>query len=46
MEQPRGGSVLSIIDELKLPIKFIGIGEGEKDMLFFSPKDYTNALLS
>lgn len=42
----KGGSVLSIIDELKLPIKFIGIGEGEKDMLFFSPKDYTNALLS
>jgi len=42
----KGGSVLSIIDELKLPIKFIGIGEGEKDMLLFSPKDYTNALLS
>ncbi|MCJ7580058.1 MAG: signal recognition particle-docking protein FtsY [Candidatus Aminicenantes bacterium] len=42
----KGGSVLSIIDELELPIKFIGIGEEEKDMLFFSPKDYTNALLS
>ena len=42
----KGGSVLSIIDELELPIKFIGIGEGEKDMLFFSPKDYTDALLS
>jgi len=35
----KGGSVLSIIDELELPIKLIGIGEGEKDMLFFSPKD-------
>ncbi len=42
----KGGSVLSIIDELELPIKFIGIGEEEKDMLFFSPKDYTQALLS
>jgi len=42
----KGGSVLSIIDELELPIKFIGIGEGEKDMLLFSPKDYTDALLS
>lgn len=42
----KGGSVLSIIDELKLPIKFIGVGEGEKDMLFFSPKDYVSALLT
>ena len=42
----KGGSVLSIIDELGLPIKFIGIGEGEKDLLSFSPEDYTNALLS
>ncbi len=42
----KGGSVLSIIDELELPIKFIGIGEGEKDMLFFSPKDYVSALLT
>lgn len=42
----KGGSVLSIIDELGLPIKFIGVGEGEKDLLSFSPEDYTNALLS
>ncbi len=42
----KGGSVLSIIDELKLPIKFIGVGEGEKDMMFFSPKEYVSALLT
>lgn len=42
----KGGSVLSIIDELELPIKFIGIGEGEKDILSFSPKDYADALLT
>lgn len=42
----KGGSVLSIIDELELPIKFIGVGEGEKDILFFSPKDYVSALLT
>jgi fused signal recognition particle receptor len=42
----KGGSVLSIIDELELPIKFIGVGEGEKDMLFFSPKEYVSALLT
>jgi len=42
----KGGSVLSIIDELGLPIKFIGVGEGEKDLLSFSPEDYANALLA
>ena len=41
----KGGSVLSIVEELELPIKFIGIGEGEKDMLAFSPHDFVNALL-
>jgi fused signal recognition particle receptor len=42
----KGGSVLSIIDELDLPIKLIGIGENEKDMLEFSPQEFTHALLS
>ncbi|MGD2294822.1 MAG: signal recognition particle-docking protein FtsY [Candidatus Aminicenantes bacterium] len=42
----KGGSVMSIIEELELPIKFIGIGEGEKDMLPFSPEEFTSALLS
>jgi fused signal recognition particle receptor len=42
----KGGSVISIVDELKLPIKFIGIGEREKDMIYFSPRDFARALLS
>lgn len=42
----RGGSVISIVDELELPIKFIGIGEGEEDMLPFRAKEFTDALLS
>ncbi len=42
----KGGSVISIVDELKLPIKFIGIGENEKDMFYFSPQDFARALLS
>jgi fused signal recognition particle receptor len=42
----RGGSVISIVDELGLPIKFIGIGEGEEDILPFRAQDFTNALLS
>lgn len=42
----KGGSVISIVDELKLPIKFVGVGEGEKDLLDFSPQEFVNALLS
>jgi fused signal recognition particle receptor len=42
----KGGSIISIVDELNLPIKFVGIGEGEKDILDFSPKEYIGALLS
>lgn len=42
----KGGSVLSIVDELQLPIKFIGIGESEEDMLRFSSQEFVSALLS
>jgi fused signal recognition particle receptor len=42
----KGGSVISIIDELMLPIKFIGVGEGVKDMMDFSPDEFAKALLS
>ncbi len=42
----KGGSVISVVEELKLPIKFVGIGEMEKDMLHFSPHEFVKALLS
>jgi len=42
----KGGSDISIVDELKLPIKFVGVGEREKDILDFSPQEFVNALLS
>jgi fused signal recognition particle receptor len=42
----KGGSAIGIMDELKLPIKYIGIGEGEKDLLDFSPREFVSALLS
>jgi fused signal recognition particle receptor len=42
----KGGSVISIVDELKLPIRFVGVGEGEKDILDFSPQEFVNALIS
>jgi fused signal recognition particle receptor len=34
------------VDELNLPIKFIGVGEGENDIIDFSPQEFVNALLS
>jgi fused signal recognition particle receptor len=42
----KGGSVISIADELNLPIKLIGIGEKEDQLLEFSPQEFTEALLS
>lgn len=42
----RGGSVLAVTDELHLPVKFMGIGETEKDLLEFSAESFVEALLS
>lgn len=42
----KGGSIISIAEELRLPIQWIGIGETEKDMLEFSPRQFVEALLS
>ncbi len=41
----KGGCAIGISDELKLPVKFIGVGEGEDDILEFSPQEYAKALL-
>jgi fused signal recognition particle receptor len=42
----KGGSVISIVEELKLPVKFIGVGEDAQDILPFSPREFTDALIS
>jgi fused signal recognition particle receptor len=42
----KGGSALSIVDELHLPIKFLGTGETEKDLEDFSAAEFVEALLS
>jgi fused signal recognition particle receptor len=42
----KGGTVIGIVDELGLPVKFIGIGESEEDLLTFSPRDFVDALFS
>lgn len=40
----KGGVVVSIVDELKIPVKFIGIGEGVEDLRPFDPSEFVEAL--
>lgn len=40
----RGGVVLSIKNELKLPVKFIGVGEGIDDLQPFNPRLFAESL--
>ena len=41
----KGGSVLSIADELKMPIFYIGTGEQPKDLIRFKANEYINSIL-
>lgn len=41
----KGGVVLGIVNENKLPVKFIGIGEQIDDMEKFNPEDFTKAII-
>ncbi len=42
----KGGIVFSIMEELRVPVKYIGVGEGLCDLLPFSPGDFVEALLA
>ncbi len=42
----KGGIVLAICDELKLPIQLIGVGERLEDMVTFNASDFVEALTS
>jgi fused signal recognition particle receptor len=42
----KGGAVIGISDELELPIKYIGVGEGEEDLVEFEAGNFVDALLS
>ena len=41
----KGGSVLSIADELKMPIFYIGTGEQPEDLIKFKANEYINSIL-
>ena len=42
----KGGVVIGIADQLKVPVKFIGIGEGVDDLKVFDKKEFVNSLFS
>ncbi|HEU4686146.1 MAG TPA: signal recognition particle-docking protein FtsY [Nitrospira sp.] len=41
----KGGIVLAIVDELKLPVRCIGVGESAEDLQDFQPEAFVDALL-
>lgn len=42
----RGGAVLALVKELRLPIRFLGVGEGADDLLDFDAASFAAALLA
>ena len=40
----KGGVVLAIKNDLKVPVKFIGVGEGIDDLRPFEPRDFAESL--
>ena len=40
----KGGVVIGIVDQFRIPIKFIGIGEGIDDLKVFDKKEYVESL--
>ncbi len=41
----KGGVVIPILSEFKLPVKFVGLGEKLDDLAVFDPEQFTRALL-
>ena len=42
----KGGVVIGIADQFRIPVKFIGIGEGVDDLKVFDRKEFVNSLFS
>jgi fused signal recognition particle receptor len=40
----KGGVLVAIVDELEVPIKFVGLGEGTDDLRPFVPSEFIDAL--
>jgi len=42
----KGGVVIGISDQFKIPVKYIGIGEGIEDLQVFHKKEFVNSLFA
>ena len=42
----KGGVVIGISDQFKIPVKYIGIGEGVEDLQVFNPEEFVSTLFS
>ena len=42
----KGGVVIGIVDQLKVPVKFIGVGEGVEDLKVFDRKQFVSSIFS
>ena len=40
----KGGVAVAIAHDLRLPIRYVGVGEGIDDLVPFSPDEYVDAL--
>jgi len=40
----KGGVVLGISDQFKIPIKYVGVGEGMEQLQVFNRRAFVNAL--
>lgn len=40
----KGGVVIGISDQFKIPVKYIGLGEGKEDLQIFHPKEFVTTL--
>ena len=41
----KGGIVFAIAEQLKIPVRFVGVGEGIDDLQAFNAYEFTSALL-
>ena len=42
----KGGIIVAVSEELKIPVKFVGVGEGAEDLRPFDAEEYSRALFS
>ncbi len=42
---PKGGIIVAISQELKVPVLFVGVGEKKEDLVRFEPAEFVSALL-